>query len=74
MLAAAKDAEMRGWEMSKKETAEKTAILKENGIVVVTPSDELMKGLKDIGSEMIVEWQKSAGAEGEALLKAYQAK
>ena len=74
VLAAAKTAEVRGWEMSKKETAEKTAILKENGIVIVTPSAELMAGLKDIGSEMIVDWKKSAGAEGEALLKAYQAK
>lgn len=74
VLAAAKTAEVRGWEMSKKETAEKTAILKENGIVIVTPSAELMAGLKDIGSEMIVDWKKSAGAEGEALLQAYQAK
>jgi TRAP-type C4-dicarboxylate transport system substrate-binding protein len=74
VLAAAKTAEVRGWEMSKKETAEKTAILKENGIVVVTPSAELMAGLKEIGSAMIVDWKKSAGAEGEALLKAYQAK
>jgi TRAP-type C4-dicarboxylate transport system substrate-binding protein len=74
VLAAAKTAEARGWEMSKKETAEKTAILKENGIVVVTPSAELMSGLKAIGAEMIVDWKKSAGAEGEALLKAYQAK
>ena len=74
VLAAAKSAEARGWEMSKKETAEKTAILKENGIVVVTPSEELMKGLKAIGAEMTVDWEKSAGAEGEALLKAYHTK
>ena len=74
VLAAAKTAEVRGWEMSKKETAEKTAILKENGIIVVTPSAELMTGLKAIGAEMIVDWKKSAGAEGEELLQAYQAK
>jgi TRAP-type C4-dicarboxylate transport system substrate-binding protein len=72
VLEAAKAAEVRGWEMSKKETAEKTAILKENGIVVVTPSVELMAGLKEIGAEMTVDWKKSAGAEGEELLKAYQ--
>lgn len=72
VLEAAKAAEARGWEMSKKETAEKTAILKENGIVVVTPSAELMAGLKEIGAEMTVDWKKSAGAEGEELLKAYQ--
>ena len=38
VLSAAKAAEARGWEMSMKETAEKTAILKENGVIVVTPS------------------------------------
>lgn len=74
VLIAAKIAETRGWEMSKKETAEKTAILKENGVIVVTPSAELMAGLKDIGSEMIVDWKKSAGVEGDALLNAYQSK
>jgi len=73
VLTAAKAAETRGWEMSMKETSEKTAILKDNGITVVTPSAELMKGLKAIGSEMLVDWKKKAGAEGEMILKAYQA-
>ncbi|PHR26724.1 MAG: C4-dicarboxylate ABC transporter substrate-binding protein [Desulfotalea sp.] len=74
VLTAAKAAELRGWEMSKKETADKTAILKDNGILVVTPSEELMSGLKEIGAEMIVDWTKSAGPEGEALLEAYHGK
>jgi len=74
LLEAANAAEMRGWEMSKKETAEKTAILKDNGITVVTPSPELMAGLKDIGASMLEEWKKQAGPEGAALLTAYQAK
>lgn len=73
VLTAAKAAEERGWAMSKKETAEKTAILKENGIQVVTPSPELMAGLKEIGASMLEEWKKGAGAEGDALLGAYQA-
>jgi TRAP-type C4-dicarboxylate transport system substrate-binding protein len=74
VLAAAKAAEVRGWEMSKKETAEKTAILKDNGIIVVTPSAELMAGLKEIGASMLEEWQMGAGSEGVELLNAYQAK
>ncbi len=74
VLQAANAAETRGWEMSKKETAEKTAILKENGITVVTPSPELMAGLKEIGASMLEEWKKQAGPEGAELLKAYQAK
>ena len=72
VLTAAAAAEQRGWEMSKKETAEKTAILKDNGVNIVTPSPELMEGLKKAGAEMLKDWEKSAGAEGAALLKAYQ--
>ncbi|MDJ0623061.1 MAG: TRAP transporter substrate-binding protein [Desulfocapsaceae bacterium] len=71
VLAAAADAEKRGWEMSMQETAAKTAILKENGVTIVTPNAKLMEGLKAVGDEMLQDWKKDAGAEGEALLKAY---
>lgn len=72
VLAAAAAAEQRGWEMSKEETAAKTAILKDNGVNIVSPSPELMDGLKQVGTEMLKDWEKAAGAEGEALLKAYR--
>lgn len=72
VLEAAAMAEKRGWEMSMKETADKTAILKDNGVTIVKPSDTLMSGLKSVGSEMLKDWTKDAGAEGAALLKAYQ--
>jgi TRAP-type C4-dicarboxylate transport system substrate-binding protein len=68
---AAAAAEKRGWEMSKKETAEKIAVLKANGIKVHTPTPELMKGLKDIGAKMIAEWKVSAGKDGQAILSKY---
>lgn len=71
VLAAAADAEKRGWEMSMQETAAKTAILKENGVNIVTPSGELMKGLKAVGDQMLEGWKKDAGAEGETLLMGY---
>ena len=72
VLKAAEAAEERGWEMSRKETAAKIAILKENGMKVVQPSEALMQGLKKIGTEMLVDWKKAAGAEGEQLLKSYE--
>jgi len=71
VLTAADAAEKRGWEMSMEETAAKTAILKENGVIIVTPNPELMDSLKAIGAEMLSDWEKDAGAEGETLLKAY---
>jgi len=72
VLAAAAAAEKRGLEMSKKETSEKIAELKANGIVIVTPSPELMAGLKAVGDRMLIEWEKSAGPEGKAVLDEYR--
>lgn len=72
VLASAAKAEERGWEMSKKETAEKTKIMADNGVIIVTPSEELMAGLKAVGEEMLVDWKKAAGAEGETMLSNYK--
>lgn len=71
VLEAAARAETRGWEMSKAETDAKVAILKENGITVVAPSEELMAGLREIGAKMLAEWSAEAGDAGAALLNAY---
>ncbi len=72
VLNAAKAAEARGWQMSQEETAAKVAVLKENGITVVAPSDELMNGLREIGVQMLADWTAEAGDAGKALLDAYQ--
>nr|WP_309501659.1 TRAP transporter substrate-binding protein [uncultured Roseovarius sp.] len=72
VLEAAAAAEARGLEMSKNETDEKVAILRENGITVVEPSEELMSGLREIGAQMLENWKAEAGDEGAALLDAYQ--
>lgn len=72
VLDAAKTAEDRGWEASKKETEDKTKELKDNGITVSQPSDELKQGLRKIGKQMADEWAKQAGDEGKAVLDAYQ--
>lgn len=72
VLAAAKKAEERGWTMSAAETDAKLKILRDNKMSVNEPNDALKKGLKAIGEKMTAEWLKSAGAEGEAILKAYR--
>lgn len=72
VLDAAAAAETRGWEMSQKETDEQTAVLEENGITIVEPSEELMTGLREIGEQMLANWKEEAGEDGAALLDAYQ--
>jgi TRAP-type C4-dicarboxylate transport system substrate-binding protein len=74
LLDAAKAAEPRGWSMSKTETQEKTEALSKNGMTVHQPSKQLMADLKKIGRQMSDDWVKKAGADGRAVLKAYQGK
>jgi TRAP-type C4-dicarboxylate transport system substrate-binding protein len=71
VLDAAKKAETRGWAASKEETAKKTKVLADNGMKIVEPSAKLKSGFATIGKTMTAEWVKSAGAGGEAMLKAY---
>ncbi|MXN63498.1 C4-dicarboxylate ABC transporter substrate-binding protein [Stappia sp. GBMRC 2046] len=72
VLDAAAEAETRGWEASKTETADKTKVLSDNGITVVAPSDALMGGFAEIGATMVEEWKASAGDEGAAVIDAYR--
>jgi len=67
---AAAQAEARGWKMSMDETDAKIAILKKNGVSIVTPSADLMSSMKKIGQAMSAEWLKKAGANGKATLDA----
>jgi TRAP-type C4-dicarboxylate transport system substrate-binding protein len=72
VLDAAKKAEERGWTMSMAETDAKLKILRDNKMAVNDPNDALRKGLQKIGEQMTAEWLKSAGADGEAILKTYR--
>ncbi len=70
VLTAAANAEARGWEASKKETAEKTQMLADNGIVVSGPSDALVEDLSGIGQTMVTEWIEKTGDQGQAIADA----
>ena len=71
VLDAAAKAETRGWDMSKLETESKTKELVLNGMVVVPPSDELLEGLKAIGTDMQSAWQESASAEAKSIADSF---
>src|SRR3954464_13288153 len=74
LLKAAAAAEPRGWEMSKAREKEGDETLTKNGMTVAEASPELRSALSKIGDQMAAEWEKSAGADGQAILKAYKAK
>lgn len=71
VLEAAAAAEARGWSMSKEVSESSSKDLAANGMTVEAGSAELLAGLKEIGSKMVTDWEKSAGADGSALLQAY---
>jgi len=74
LVKAAATAETRGWQMSKQREKDADELLAKNGVAVSEPSPELKAALAKIGQQMAAEWQKSAGADGQAILKAYRGK
>jgi TRAP-type C4-dicarboxylate transport system substrate-binding protein len=71
---AAAAAEKRGWELSKKREADANKMLADNGMTVRTPDAGMMSAFNKIGEQMAGEWLKAAGADGEAIVKAYRGK
>ncbi len=72
VLEAAAEAEERGWASSAEVTVSATEELAENGINVITPSDELRTGFMEIGAQIAAEWSEEAGETGAAVLETYE--
>ena len=72
VMEAAAAAEARGWEMSAAEADAKTAIMADNGMIIVEPSAELTAGLQDIGAQMLDNWKANASEAALAILTTYQ--
>lgn len=72
LLKAGRDAETRGWEMSKKTNTESLDNLRKNGMNILKPTAQLTGDLKKVGDTLLAEWIKNAGAEGQALVDAFR--
>jgi TRAP-type C4-dicarboxylate transport system substrate-binding protein len=72
--AVAAAAEKRGWELSKQREQTANKMLADNGMTVQAPDAALMAAMNKIGDTMTAEWLKTAGADGEAIVKAYRGK
>jgi len=72
LVKAAATAEKRGWEMSKERQKQGDETLEKNGMSVRQPSPQLKRELAKIGEQMAAEWQKSAGPDGQAIMKRYK--
>ena len=74
VLTAAATAEARGWKMWEEKAGWYLDQLKAKGMKVMPPSDALKASLKKIGEQLTADWKKKAGADGEAILAAYNKK
>lgn len=72
VLEAAGEAEQRGWQMSREETATMTAALAENGMTVADPAPELEDALKALGAQLLLDWKDGAGDKANAILEEFQ--
>ena len=75
VLQQAAAAEARGWQISERNNAENLKELAAKGMKIDTVVGEaLKKELKPIGDTMTADWLKSAGADGKAIIDAYNKK
>jgi TRAP-type transport system periplasmic protein len=72
IVQAAESAEKRGWDMSKAREKEGDETLAKNGMTVREPDAAMKARFQKIGEQMAQEWEKTAGADGQAILKAYR--
>ncbi len=71
VLKAAIEAEARGWKLSEEKNDWYKKALSEKGMKIMTPSPKLVADMKQVGSIMLIDWQKRAGADGAALIAAF---
>jgi TRAP-type C4-dicarboxylate transport system substrate-binding protein len=72
LTKAAADAETRGWKLSADKNEWYKAELSKKGMKILPPSAKLAADLKQVGTIMLADWEKKAGAEGQAIISAYR--
>lgn len=71
ILAAAKSAELRGWEMSAATMAVQMKVLEDNGITLNPAPSDLTEKLKTAGKALVDDWREKASPEAITVLDRY---
>lgn len=74
VLKAAAEAEKRGWALSEEKNDWYKKALAEKGMKIMKPSPKLATDMTQVGAIMLADWQKKAGADGAAVINAYNKK
>jgi TRAP-type C4-dicarboxylate transport system substrate-binding protein len=72
VLKAAADAETRGWKLSEEKNGWYLAQLKDKGMVIAAPSEQLTADLRKVGNYMLAEWLRKSGDDGRKVIDAYR--
>jgi TRAP-type C4-dicarboxylate transport system substrate-binding protein len=72
LLKAAADAEARGWKLSEEKTGWYLAQLKDKGMSIIAPSEQLTADLRKVGNHLLAEWLRKAGDDGRKVIDAYR--
>jgi TRAP-type C4-dicarboxylate transport system substrate-binding protein len=72
VLKAAADAEARGWAVSQEKNDWYKKALTEKGMKIHVPPAKLMADMQQVGTIMLADWEKQAGADGQAIVAAYK--
>jgi TRAP-type C4-dicarboxylate transport system substrate-binding protein len=60
--------------MSKVRTLEANDLLAKNGMTLHEPDAAMKAAYAKVGNQILEEWLKKSGAEGQSIIKAYRAK
>jgi TRAP-type C4-dicarboxylate transport system substrate-binding protein len=69
---AAADAETRGWKTSQEKNGWYLDQLKQKGMTITPPSEQLAADLRKVGNHMLAEWLRKAGDDGRKVIDGYR--
>jgi TRAP-type C4-dicarboxylate transport system substrate-binding protein len=72
VLKAAAEAETRGWKVSIEKNEWYKKALAEKGMTIHRPQAKLKADFQQLGAIMLADWEKSAGAENQAVVAAFK--
>jgi TRAP-type transport system periplasmic protein len=72
LLKAAADAETRGWKLSEDKNGWYLDQLRQKGMNIQKPSEQLTADLRKVGNYMLAEWQRKAGEDGRKIIEVYR--
>ena len=73
LLKAAAEAETRGWKLSEEKTGWYVDQLKQKGMSIDKPNEQLTADMRKVGNLMLAEWLRKSGADGKKIIDQYRA-